>query len=182
MELGKTLYVTQRSEWRAWLAANHRKEKEIWLIGYPKKSGKPSLPYNDAVEEALCFGWIDSTVKKIDVERNAQRYTPRRPNSPLSEMNKERVRRMIAAGLMTPAGLKAAGDLSTENFTIAEDIQLALESDTQVWQNFCAFPESYRRIRVGWIEGARKRPAEFEKRLQYFIKMTAANKKYGMVQ
>ena len=143
--------------------------------------GKPSLPYNDAVEEALCFGWIDSTVKKIDAERNAQRYTPRRPNSPFSEMNKERVRRLIAAGLMTPAGLAAAGDLSTEKFTIAEDILQALKADAQAWQNFRAFPESYQRIRVGWIEGARKRPADFEKRLRYFIKMTAANKKYGMV-
>jgi len=182
MELGKTLYVTRRSEWRDWLSANHKTEKEIWLIGYPKKSGKPSLPYNDAVEEALCFGWIDSTIKKVDAERNAQRYTPRRPNSPLSEMNKERVRRLIDAGLMTPAGLAAAGDLSTEKFTISAGIMQALKADAQIWQNFSAFPESYRRIRVGWIEGARKRPAEFEKRLKYFIKMTAVNKKFGMVQ
>jgi uncharacterized protein YdeI (YjbR/CyaY-like superfamily) len=109
MELGKTLYVTQRGEWRDWLSTNHRTEKEIWLIGYPKKKGKPSLPYNDAVEEALCFGRIDSTIKKLDAKRNAQRYTPRRPNSPLSEMNMERVRRLIAAGLMTLAGLAAAG-------------------------------------------------------------------------
>ena len=181
MEIGKTLYVTERSDWREWLSTNHGTEKEIWLIGYRKDAGKPSLPYNDAVEEALCFGWIDSTVKKIDAERNAQRYTPRRPNSPFSEMNKERMRRLIAAGLMTPAGLAAAGDLSTENFTIAEDILQALKADAQVWQNFRAFPESYQRIRVGWIEGARKRPADFEKRLRYFIKMTAANKKYGMV-
>ena len=181
MEIGKTIYVTERSEWRKWLSAHHRTEKEIWLIGYRKDTGKPSLPYNDAVEEALCFGWIDSTVKKIDAERNAQRYTPRRPNSPFSEMNRERVRRLLAAGLMTPAGLAAAGDLSKENFVIPEDILHALKADAQVWENFSAFPESYQRIRVGWIEGARKRPAEFEKRLRYFIRMTAANKKYGMV-
>ena len=98
--------------------------------------------------------------KKLDAERNAQRYTPRRPNSPMSEMNKERVRRLIAAGLMTPAGLAAAGDLSSDNFTIAEDILQELKADAQVWQNFCAFPESYKRIRVGWIEGARKHPAD----------------------
>jgi uncharacterized protein YdeI (YjbR/CyaY-like superfamily) len=182
MNLGKTVYFTERKDWREWLSANHRTEKEIWVIGYLKKAGKPSLPYNDAVEEALCFGWIDSTIKKIDAERNAQRYTPRRPNSPLSEMNKERVRRLVTAELMTPSGLAAAGDLSTENFSIAGDILQALKADAQVWQNFCAFPESYRRIRVGWIEGARKRPAEFEKRLKYFIKMTAANKTFGMVQ
>ena len=182
MELGKTLYVTLRCEWRDWLSANHKTEKEIWLVGYSKNSGNPSLPYGDAVEEALCFGWIDSTIKKIDAERNAQRYTPRRPNSPLSEMNKERVRRLRDAGLMSPSGLAAAGDLSTEKFTIAADITRALKADAQVWQNFSAFSESYKRIRVGWIEGARKRPAEFEKRLKYFLKMTAADKKFGMVQ
>ncbi len=182
MNLGKTVYFTERKEWRDWLTANHKTEKEIWLVGYPKKSGNPSLPYNDAVEEALCFGWIDSTIKKIDAESNAQRYTPRRPNSPLSEMNKERVRRLRDAGLMTPAGLAAAGDLSTEKFTIATDILQALKADMQVWLNFNSFPESYKRIRIGWIEGARKRPAEFEKRLRYFLKMTAANKKFGMVQ
>ena len=181
MEVGKTLYVTKRSEWREWLSSHHGTEKEIWLIGYRKDSDKPSLPYNDAVEEALCFGWIDSTKKKIDADRNAQHYTPRRPKSPISETNKERMRRLIDARLMTPAGLAAAGDLSTENFTIADDILQALKVDVQVWQNFRAFPESYKRIRVGWIEGARKRPEEFEKRLKYFIKMTAANKKYGMV-
>jgi len=97
-------------------------------------------------------------------------------------MNKERVRRLIDAGLMSPAGLAAAGDLSTEKFTIAADIIQALKADAQVWQNFSAFPESYQRIRVGWIEGARKRPAEFEKRLKYFLKMTYADKKFGMVQ
>jgi uncharacterized protein YdeI (YjbR/CyaY-like superfamily) len=182
MEIGKTLFVTQRSEWRKWLSENHKSEKEIWLIGYRKATGKLSLPYNDAVEEALCFGWIDSTVKKLDAERNAQRYTPRRPNSSFSEMNKERVRRLIIAGLMTPSGLVVVGDLWTENFTIADDILQALKANAQVWQNFNSFPESYRRIRVGWIEGARKRPADFEKRLKYFIKMTAVNKQFGMLK
>ncbi len=182
MEIGKTLYVTQRAEWRAWLEASHRTEKEIWLVRYLKKSGKPSLPYNDAVEEALCFGWIDSTGKKINVESYAHRFTPRRKNSPMSEMNKERMRRLIEAGLMTPAGLATVGDLSTGTFTIAADILEALKADGQTWQNFNAFPESYRRIRVGWIEGARKRPEEFEKRLKYFIKMTAADKQFGMLR
>ncbi len=182
MEIGKTLYVTQRAEWRDWLAANYNTEKEIWLIRYIKKACKLSLPYNDAVEEALCFGWIDSIGKKINAESFAHRFTPRRRNSPMSEMNKERVRRLIEEGLMTPAGLAVAGDLSTDDFIIAPDILAALQADDQVWQNFCAFPDSYRRIRVGWIEGARKRPAEFEKRLKYFLKMTAANKQFGMLK
>jgi uncharacterized protein YdeI (YjbR/CyaY-like superfamily) len=182
MLLGKTVYHTERKEWRAWLAANHKTEKEIWLVYYLKKSGKPGLAYNDAVDEALCFGWIDSTVKKIDEVSNARRFTPRQLNSPLSEMNKERVRRLINSGLMTPAGLAAAGDLSSENFSIPADILKALQADETIWQNFCNFPDSYQRIRIGWIEGARKRPAEFEKRLKYFLKMTARNKKFGMVQ
>jgi len=182
MKLGKTLYITDRNAWREWLIKHHAKESEIWLVYYKQKTGKPRLPYNDAVEEALCFGWIDSTVKKLDEESNAQRFTPRRPNSPLSEMNKERIRRLIKTGKMTPAGLLAAGDVSTEKFSIPSDILKALKADKRIWDNFQNFPESYKRIRVGWIEGARKRPEEFDKRLNYFLRMTAKNKRYGMVQ
>ncbi len=182
MKLGKTLYITDRKDWRNWLTNHHNTEKGIWLVYYKKDTGKPSLPYNDAVDEALCFGWIDSTIKKIDEKSRAQRFTPRRPKSPLSEMNKERVRRLIKAGKMTPVGLLAAGDTSTEKFKIPSDILKALKVDKQVWQNFQSFPESYKRIRVGWIDGARKRPEEFDKRLNYFMRMTAKNKKYGMVQ
>src|SRR4030043_411843 len=107
MEITETLYVTDRREWRSWLAKNHRAAKEIWLIYYNKKSGKPRIPYNDAVEEALCYGWIDSIIKKYDVERAAQRFSPRRKNSPLSEMNKERIRKLIQSNKMTPAGLES---------------------------------------------------------------------------
>ncbi|MBI3815352.1 MAG: YdeI/OmpD-associated family protein [Nitrospinae bacterium] len=182
MKLGKTLYITERKEWRKWLIRHHDTEKEIWLVYYKKDSGKPSLLYNDAVDEALCFGWIDSMIKKIDGESRAQRFTPRRPKSQFSEMNKERVRRLIKEGKMTPAGLIAAGDISIEKFDISSDILKALKSDKQIWQNFQSFPESYKRIRVGWIDRARKRPEEFDKRLNYFMRMTAKNKKYGMVQ
>jgi uncharacterized protein YdeI (YjbR/CyaY-like superfamily) len=182
MKLGKTLYVTERNVWRDWLAYNHDKEDEIWLVFYKKGTGKPRLPYNDAVEEALCFGWIDSIVKRIDQESNAQRFTPRRPDSQLSEMNKERIRRLIKAGKMTPAGLRAVEGLLTEDFIIPNDILNALKADSQTWSNFQEFPESYKRIRIGWIDAARKRPQEFNKRLDYFVKMTARNKKYGMVR
>ena len=182
MKLGKTLYLTDRKDWRDWLINHHHTEKEIWLVYYKQETGKPRLPYNDAVEEALCFGWIDSTVKKIDEGSNAQRFTPRRLRSPLSEMNKERVRRLIEAGKMTPSGLLAVGDILTEKFSIPSDILKALRADKQIWHNFQGFSESYKRIRVGWIGGARRRPKEFSKRLNYFLRMTAKNKKYGMVQ
>jgi len=107
VKVGQTLYAKNRMEWRRWLANNHKSAAEIWLIYYKKISGKPRVPYNDAVEEALCYGWIDSILKPIDGHKYAQRYSPRRKTSRLSEMNRERVRRLIKAGRMTKAGLAA---------------------------------------------------------------------------
>lgn len=95
MEITQTLYVHQVSYWRRWLKKNHNATREIWLVYYKKASGKPRIAYNDAVDEALCFGWIDSTVKKLDQDRFCQRFTPRKPGSPCSEMNKARAHRMI---------------------------------------------------------------------------------------
>jgi uncharacterized protein YdeI (YjbR/CyaY-like superfamily) len=186
MELGKTLYVTNRKKFRSWLAKNHDKEKEIWLVYYRKSSGKRRIPYNDAVEEALCYGWIDSTMKRINDESFAQRFTPRRANSSLSNLNKERIHKLIEEKKMTPAGLNAVKhvfDVSSKNSkcVVKEDILKALKKDKKAWENFRKFPESYKRIRVGWIEGARTRPETFKKRLEYFLKMTSNNQKYGTV-
>ncbi len=91
MDIGETLYVTDRGEWRSWLAEHHGSEMEIWLIYYKKGSGKPRISYNDAVEEALCYGWIDSIVKTIDDEKYAQRFSVRKKTSELSQMNRERI-------------------------------------------------------------------------------------------
>src|SRR5881396_1085144 len=107
MNLGKTFYAKNRKEWRAWLAQHHRAAPEIWLVYYKKDSGKPRIPYNHAVEEALCYGWIDSLLKPIDAVCYAQRFSPRRPTSRLSAMNRERVRRLIASGRMTRFGLES---------------------------------------------------------------------------
>lgn len=181
--IGATLEAASRDAWRRWLRRNHRRAAEIWLINPKKASGEARIPYHDAVEEALCFGWIDSTNKTIDAEHTAQRFTPRRKGSPLSPMNRERVRRLVAAGRMTEAGLRAiGGPPAAGRLTIASDIRAALHADPAAWRNFQRFAASYRRIRIGWIEGARRRPAEFRKRLAYFVKMTAANKQYGMVR
>jgi uncharacterized protein YdeI (YjbR/CyaY-like superfamily) len=182
MEITKTLYVTDREEWRAWLEEHHATEPDVWLIYYRKDSGKARIPYNDAVEEALCFGWIDSTYKDIGDGQFAQRFSPRNPKSAFSPMNKERARRLIEQGKMAQAGLDALGHALEEEFEIPADILEVLKSDVQVWENFQQFPESYKRIRVGWIDGARHRPEEFEKRLRYFVKMTKQGKRYGMVQ
>lgn len=187
MKLKKTIYITNRKQWRSWLAKNHNKEKEIWLMYYRKSSGKKRIPYNDAVEEALCYGWIDSTMKGIDEERFAQRFTPRRSGSVLSQMNKERIHRLIEQKKMTSQGLAAVKhvfDVSSKNSkcVIEKDILCSLKKDKKAWENFQNFPESYKRIRIEWIEGTRSRPEVFETRLRYFLKMTARNKKYGMVQ
>ena len=160
MNLGKTLYVINRKQWVSWLIKNHDKEKEIWLIYYKKSSNKPRIPYNDAVEEALCYGWIDSIFKGIDEGKFAQRFTPRKPTSTLSEMNKERIRRLIKKNKMTSFGLKAISHVfnknKTEKFIIAQDILKALKSNSQAWANFQKFPEGYKRVRVGYIESQRR--------------------------
>ena len=111
----------------------------------------------------------------------AQRFSLRRAKSVLSETNRERVRRLIKAKKMTRVGLKIQTQLE-ENFTAAEDIIAALKKDRKTWKNSQSFPESYQRVRLGWIDGARHRPEIFRTRLRYFLKMTAQNKRFGMVQ
>ena len=182
MQITKTLYVTSRREWRKWLNKNHKTEPEVWLVYYRKDSGKPRIGYSDAVEEALCFGWIDGIAKTIDDESSAQRFTPRRAKSNWSELNKERARRLIESGRMTEAGLAKLGSALEGEFVIPADILKSLKDDEQTWKNFEQFPESYKRIRVGYIEEVRKRPEYFEKRLAYFLRMTAQNKKFGTLK
>jgi len=194
MKIGKTYYASNRKQWRSWLAKNHRSKPEIWLIYYKKTSGKARIPYNDAVEEALCYGWIDSILKPKDERSYLQRFSPRKRNSRLSEMNKERVRRLIKAKKMTRFGLEhiqhhmenePAGSkrpIRLKNFKVPEDILDAIKADPLVWKNFKKFPESYKHIRTGWIDTARNHPDVFTQRLQYFLKMTAKNKMFGMVR
>ena len=107
MEIGETIYVTTSDEFRKWLIQNHQTKKEIWLIQYKKATKKPSINYVEAVEEALCFGWIDGLEKGMDAERYALRFSPRRPKSNWTNTNKERARKMIAEGRMTQAGRAA---------------------------------------------------------------------------
>ncbi len=188
MNIGKTLYLTNRKDWRSWLAKNHNKEKEIWLIYYRKSSGKLRIPYNDAVEEALCFGWIDGIIKNIDEEKFAQRFTPRRPKSSLSAMNRERIHRLMEQHKMTPIGLASIeqvfdADSKNEKIKIAPDILKQLKANKQAWENFQKFSEGYKKVRMGFIESRRRHGNEaFQKSLQNFIRMTAKNKKFGMVR
>ncbi|MCC6934357.1 MAG: YdeI/OmpD-associated family protein [Candidatus Yanofskybacteria bacterium] len=184
MQIGRTLYVSTAKEWRTWLKKHHANLKEVWLV-YPRAgSGKPRIPYNDAVEQALCFGWIDSTAKSLDDRRFAQRFSPRRDPKNWSQHNIERMHRMIASKQMTSAGLavfKYHTPLSkTKRLVLAPDVKAALTEDPVVWRTFKAFPASYRRIRIAAIEHYRKRgAAAFAKRLAHFVKTTKAGKRIG---
>jgi uncharacterized protein YdeI (YjbR/CyaY-like superfamily) len=190
MKVGKTLYVKNRTAWRAWLAKHHASTREIWLVYYRRSTGKPRVGYNEAVEEALCYGWIDSTAKSLDLERFAQRFSPRRPTSGLSQMNRERVRRLIAAKRMTRAGLQAlahvfdpAKDQPLQRARIAPDILGPLRADPAAWRNFRKFPAAYRRIRIAFIESRRRHgPEAFARSLANFIQRTAKNKRIGFVR
>lgn len=182
MQITQTLYVSDRSEWREWLVENHASESEIWLVFPRKASGKPRVAYNDAVEEALCFGWIDGIAKTLDDKTSAQRFTPRKEKSSWSELNKERARQMIASGKMTDAGFAKLGNVLEVSFEFPADIIEALKADAQTWVNFQGFPDAYKRIRIGYIEEVRKRPEYFKQRLARFLKMTALGKRFGTMQ
>ena len=170
------LYVADRDSWRQWLAENYKNAKEIWLV-YPRKhSGLPRIPYNDAVEEALCFGWIDSITKTVDDARYSQRFTPRKPQSPYSQTNKERLRRLINQNKLMPEVKSSLGDILEEPFVYPEDIMNALQANEKAWQHFNTYSDAYKRIRVAYVDGVRKRPEEFEKRLNNLILKSEQNK------
>jgi uncharacterized protein YdeI (YjbR/CyaY-like superfamily) len=179
MNESNRLYVVNREEWRLWLKENYRTAKEVWLV-YPRKhSDLKRIPYNDAVEEALCFGWIDSITRTIDEDRYSQRFTPRRPGSKYSQTNKERLRRLIEQGKVMPDVLTTVGDVIEEKFQVPADIEAALRANEQAWENFQSYSGSYQRIRIAYVDVARKRPGEFEKRLRHLIRMTEQDKQFG---
>ena len=179
MKVTKTLHVTNRKDWRKWLRNHYNTEPDIWLVYSKKETGKPRISYNDAVEESLCFGWIDSTFKTLDEERTAQRFSHRKPNSPYSPANKERLRKLVKQRKVIKAVRETLGDILDEKFEIPKDILEEIKANPEAWKHFQKFSDAYKRIRIGFIEGARKRPDEFKKRLRYFIKMTEKNKQYG---
>jgi uncharacterized protein YdeI (YjbR/CyaY-like superfamily) len=189
MEIKNTLYVTNRKDWRKWLLRNYKSQKEVWLIYYRKETEKPRISYDDAVLEALCYGWIDSTIKKIDKERFAQRFSPRSPKSGLSQMNKERIRDLIKEKKITKWGLKAVAHVfdpktdESDNFVIPSEVIKALRANKDAWKFFQKMPPSYQRIRIAYIDGYRRNNINmYKKTLAYFIKMTAQNKRIGFVR
>lgn len=174
------LNVKNREELRQWLMENHNKENECWVV---VKRGKPQLDdtfwYVDAVEEAMCFGWIDSTTKRLENGVTAQKLTPRKKNSLWSELNKERCRRMEKLGLMTDSGRAVLPDMSPSGFIIDSDILTALKADNTTWNNFTNFPSLYRRVRIDTIQIKKKQPELFKNRLKKFLENTNQNIMYG---
>ena len=174
------LKAKNREELRLWLENNYETQKECWVI---VKRGKPqnddTFWYIDAVEEALCFGWIDSTVKKLDNGITIQRLSPRKKGSIWSELNKERCRRMEKLGKMTQAGKKVLPDMSEKGFNIDIDILEELKKDEMVWANFHKFPSLYQRVRIDTIQIKKKNPQLFQKRLEKLIENTKKGIMYG---
>lgn len=163
-----------RAAWRAWLAANHETSAGVWLVNHKKGSGKPSLRYDDIVEECLCFGWVDSLVNKLDDERSRLLCTPRKPKSAWSRPNKERIERLVAAGAMAPRGLAAVA-LAKENGTwskldavedlvVPDDLARELAARPGARETWDAFPRSVKRGILEWIVQA-KRPETRDKRV-----------------
>src|SRR2546430_4698921 len=129
LKVGRTLYVKNRREWRAWLAKHGATASEIWLIYYKKSSARPRISYNDAVDEALCYGWIDGILKPIDDKKYAQRFSPRRKTSKLSDMNRERVRRLIKSGRMTKSGRAAIAHVGKKDWRVPGGNHSALQRE-----------------------------------------------------
>jgi uncharacterized protein YdeI (YjbR/CyaY-like superfamily) len=182
-----TLLVVEavnRQAWREWLQTHHQTYTGIWLLYYKVKSGKPSVQYREAVKEALCFGWIDSKVKSIDAERYRQIFTPRKPQSVWSKLNKTYVEELIQAGLMTQAGLDSIR-IAQENgswnrldeieaLIIPEELQQALRSCPEAERNFEAFNTPTKKTLLTWIGTARRKITR-EQRIQQVVTAAAEN-------
>ena len=172
----ETFYTSERSAWRQYLAEHFETSAEVWLVFPTKEAGEESLSYNDAVEEALCFGWIDSTNRRLDALHCIRRFTPRKPGSPYSQPNIERLIWLDERGMLHPAVRAEVLPVIRKPFVFPEDILAALRQDETVWANYQQFSEPYRRIRVAYIDAARRRPEEFQKRLDSFLDKTRRGK------
>jgi uncharacterized protein YdeI (YjbR/CyaY-like superfamily) len=181
VNVGETLYVHRRADWRRWLRANFRRKTEIWLVLPHKASGRPGLVYKDAVEEALCFGWIDGLKKKGGVDEAVQRFTPRRPRSPFSQPNRERLRRLLEERRVHPSIRAAAEAVVRQPFVFPEDVLGAIRRNKIAWAWFRRQSAPYRRIRVAWVDAARRRPDEFRKRLRNLVRASATGEILGEV-
>ncbi len=185
--MSSQISVAGREEWRSWLMENHSKTKEVWLVYYKKHTGKPTITYRDSVEEALCFGWIDGILRRIDDERYTHRFTPRNAGSKWSKLNIKLARKMIDEGQMTEAGLVAFNNReiavrmgeNLEEITLTPELEKSLQIDEQAWANFQNLAPSYRKHYILWLLNAKK-PETIAKRLKEAIGLLRENRKLGM--
>ena len=166
-----------RAQWRQWLRKHHEHTSEIWCVFSKKHVQTPSVSYDEAVEEALCFGWVDSIVRTVDADRYEQRFSPRKPGSRWSAPNVARMKKMIAARQVAPAGLAAFSDhgkrlVRPHPKKLPAELERSFRSASRAWQNFQQFPPGYRRATIGWVASA-KREETKAKRLKQLIEMSA---------
>ena len=177
----ETVFAKDRVEWRGWLMKNSVRCEEIWLAFYKKATGKQTVSYDHAVEEALCFGWVDGTKKKLDEECYAFRFIPRKAKSAWSKSNIDRVKRLIAAGQMMPAGLKAYQSASAREVPpmpteLPKRLEGKFRRQKAAWTNYSKFPPGYRRVTAGWVASARKEETQ-AKRLEKLMEYSARNER-----
>jgi uncharacterized protein YdeI (YjbR/CyaY-like superfamily) len=175
MIIDNIVQASNREQWRQWLQDHHADEAYCWLIA----TDPQAVSYLDTVEEALCYGWIDSTKKKLEDTRLAQRFSPRRKGSNWTELNKERVRRLERLGLMTEAGRKVLPAMAADSFRIDEELLAELRQDAVLYQNLQALPELYVRIRIDNIQSVKHDAEMYRNRLTKFIEHTRSNTMYG---
>jgi len=178
--------VTDREEWRTWLDKNHAQKQSIWILIHKKHTGKPSIPYEDAVKEALCFGWIDSLVKRVDNDAYVQKFTPRKKGSNWSQSNKKRARKLVTLGRMTEAGLAMIADAKKDGswtrldaidklLNVPLDLTAALKASAGVSKNFRKLSPSLKKQFLWFIESAKKAETR-KKRIVIAIDLVAQNK------
>ncbi|MBW7475303.1 YdeI/OmpD-associated family protein [Paenibacillus oenotherae] len=178
MEIDNLLTVRSREDLRIWLQENCKTEQFCWVV--VSMTPRPdTLLYLDAVEESLCFGWIDGIKKRISETQTAQRLSPRSKKSSWTELNKERVRRLEKLGLMSDEGRKVLPDMAPSSFIIDRLIMQRLQEENQTYEHFLAFPDLYKRIRIDTIQSNKHQPDLFHSRLDKFITNTRDNKIYG---
>lgn len=178
MEIENLIPANSREDLRNWLKNNGKSEKSCWVLVCMTPTPNRLL-YLDAVEEALCFGWIDGVKKKISETELAQRLSPRSKKSSWTELNKERVRRLEKLGFMTEEGRRVLPDPNRHSFRMDEVIEQRIKEEKQVYDHFLAFPDLYKRVRIDTIQSVKNQPELFRSRLDKFITHTRANKMYG---
>jgi uncharacterized protein YdeI (YjbR/CyaY-like superfamily) len=188
MEMTKTTTAAGRSEWRAWLEQYHATEMEVWLVYAKKGSGKPSVTYLESLEEALCFGWIDSLIQKIDDEKYARKFNPRRAGSKWSELNKHLTAKLIKEGRMTGAGLATldfnlpeadAPRPKRPELALPDWLKEGLMLNPKAWENFNRLPPSHRRNYIAWISDAKKEETR-QRRIREAVERLVKNERLGM--